>query len=75
MENLVPSAAATSTQLLTLVALMVPRVRSVTSGQLWVSVHASVFAYLCVSLGSIYLTSSRMALLCPRSFADSDTEL
>lgn len=62
-------------QLLTLVALMVPRVRPVTSGQLWVSVRTSLFACLCVSLGTIYLMSGRMAFLCPRAFADSDTEL
>lgn len=75
MENPVPSAAAVSTQLLTLAALMVLRVRPVTGGQLWVSVHDSVFACLWVSLGSIYLASSRMALLCPCTFAGSDTEL
>lgn len=66
---------ALSTQLLTLGALMVPRVRPGTSAQLWVSIPGAVFACLCVSPGSIYLRSSRMALLCPNAFADSDTEL
>lgn len=75
MQNLVPCAAAASAQLLTLVAVMVSRVSPVTSGEIWVSVHAFVFACLCVSLGSIYLASSRMALPCPRTFAGSDREL
>lgn len=75
MENLVPSAAALSTQLLTLGALMVPRVRPGISAQLWVSTPGSVFACLYVSLRSIYLRSSRVALLCPNAFADSDTKL
>lgn len=66
---------ALSTQLLTLGALMVPRVRPGTRALLWVSIPGSVFACLCVSLGSIYLRSSSMALLCPNAFADSDTEL
>lgn len=56
-------------------SLMVPRVRPGTSAQLWVSIPGSVFACLYVSLRSIYLRSSRMALLCPNAFADSDTEL
>lgn len=50
---------------------MVLMVRLATSGQLLVSVCAP----LCVSLRSICLMSSRMALLCPCTFADSDTEL
>lgn len=75
MQNLVPSAAAASAQLLTLVALTVSRVRPVTSGEIRVSVRASVFTCLCVSLGSIYLASSRMALLCSGTFAGSDREL
>lgn len=50
---------------------MVLMVRLATSGQLPVSVCAP----LCMSLRFICLMSSRMALLCPCTFADSDTEL
>lgn len=70
-----PFCCSTEHKLLTLRALMVPRVRPGTSAQLRVSVPGSIFACLWGSLGSICLSFSRMALLCPNAFADCDTEL